>query len=191
MGVPNFWVSQIYGMSQIYGCPKFMDTSQIYGCPKFMGVPNLWSKVIRVGNSNIRNPILISYVAKGLLPYHGLGSGIKRALEAWPHIDFIDDQEGCLFTVTVHRKSVEELELAGDSSVKNQDSPKSSPKSSPKTENLILTHISKDSFITTEQLGFVLGISKRAVLRQISKLKVQGRLRRVGSARGGHWEVSD
>ena len=144
---------------------------------------NLAVEKIRVGNSNIRNPILISYVAKGLLPYHGLGSGIKRALEAWPHIDFIDDQEGCLFTVTVHRKSVEELELAGDSSVKNQDSPK--------TENLILTHISKDSFITTEQLGFVLGISKRAVLRQISKLKVQGRLRRVSSARGGHWEVLD
>ena len=32
---------------------------------------------------DIRNPILVSYVAKGLLPYHGLGSGIKRALDAW------------------------------------------------------------------------------------------------------------
>ena len=94
-------------------------------------------------------------------------------------------------TVTVHRKSVEELELAGDSSVKGQDSPKSSPKSSPNTQNQILTLISKDPSITTEQLGLVSGISKRAVLRQISKLKVQGRLRRIGSARGGHWEVSD
>lgn len=33
---------------------------------------------IRAGNSNTRNPILVSYVAKGLLPYHGLGSGIQR-----------------------------------------------------------------------------------------------------------------
>ncbi|MCY4338745.1 MAG: putative DNA binding domain-containing protein [Gammaproteobacteria bacterium] len=65
---------------------------------------NLTVEKIRVGNSNIRNPILVSYVAKGLLPYHGLGSGIKRALEAWPHIDFTDDQGACLFTVTVHRK---------------------------------------------------------------------------------------
>jgi ATP-dependent DNA helicase RecG len=64
---------------------------------------NLTVEKIRRGNSIIRNPILVSYVAKGLLPYHGLGSGIKRALEEWPQIDFIDDREGCLFTATVHR----------------------------------------------------------------------------------------
>ena len=59
-------------------------------------------------NSNIRNPILVSYVAKGLLPYHGLGSGIKRALSSWPDIEFSDDRDGCLFTATVHRKPVTE-----------------------------------------------------------------------------------
>jgi ATP-dependent DNA helicase RecG len=42
-------------------------------------------------------------VAKGLLPYHGLGSGIKRALSLWPKIEFTDDRDGCLFTATVHR----------------------------------------------------------------------------------------
>lgn len=73
---------------------------------------NLTVEKIRTGNSNIRNPILISYVAKGLLPYHGLGSGIKRALDVWPQIDFCDDREGCLFTATVHRKPVEKLRLA-------------------------------------------------------------------------------
>jgi len=56
---------------------------------------------IRTGNSIIRNPILVSYIAKGLLPYKGLGSGIKRALNDWPEIDFTDDREGCLFTATV------------------------------------------------------------------------------------------
>jgi len=39
---------------------------------------NLTVERIRAGISNIRNPILVSFVAKGLLPYHGLGSGIKR-----------------------------------------------------------------------------------------------------------------
>jgi ATP-dependent DNA helicase RecG len=58
---------------------------------------------IRVGNTNIRNPILVSHVTKGLLPYRGLGSGIRRALEEWPRIDFADDREGCLFTATVSR----------------------------------------------------------------------------------------
>ncbi|MFZ1598454.1 MAG: RNA-binding domain-containing protein, partial [Anaerolineae bacterium] len=65
---------------------------------------NLTVAKIRTGNSIIRNPILVSYIAKGLLPYRGLGSGIKRALEDWPEIDFTDDRDGCLFTATVHRK---------------------------------------------------------------------------------------
>ncbi len=68
---------------------------------------NLTVEKIRAGNANIRNPILVSYVAKGLLPYHGLGSGIKRALAAWPDIEFQDDHEGCLFTATVYRKPLE------------------------------------------------------------------------------------
>jgi hypothetical protein len=35
----------------------------------------------------------------------GLGSGIPRALEAWPDIDFRDDHEGGLFVATVRRKA--------------------------------------------------------------------------------------
>lgn len=60
----------------------------------FPGHPpnNLTVAKIRTGNSIIRNPILVSYIAKGMLPYRGLGSGIKRALEDWPEIDFIIEQ---------------------------------------------------------------------------------------------------
>lgn len=143
---------------------------------------NLTVEKIRTGNSNIRNPILVSYVAKGLLPYHGLGSGIKRALSEWPKIDFTDDRDGCLFTVAIHRKPIDELELVNIV-------PKSSPKSSPKTEQQIMELMRKNASITTEQLGEALGITKRAVLKQIGKLKDQGRLQRVGPAKGGHWEV--
>ena len=75
---------------------------------------NLTVEKILEGNSNIRNPILINYVAKGLLPYHGLGSGIPRAVEAWPHIDFKDDRDGCQFTVTVHRKPIKGTVPFGD-----------------------------------------------------------------------------
>ena len=59
---------------------------------------------IRAGISNIRNPILASYVAKGVLPYRGLGSGIPRALRSWPEIDLIDDRDRRLFIATIHRK---------------------------------------------------------------------------------------
>jgi len=72
---------------------------------------NLTVEKILRGNSIIRNPILVSYVAKGLLPYHGLGSGIKRALEQWSQIDFTDDREGCLFTATVRRPEVADTQI--------------------------------------------------------------------------------
>ena len=65
---------------------------------------NLTVEKIRSGNANSRNPILVSYAAQGALPYHGLGSGIRRALKAYPEIDFEDDREGALFKVTVWRQ---------------------------------------------------------------------------------------
>lgn len=64
---------------------------------------NLTVEKILKGNANSRNPILLSYAAKGVLPYHGLGSGIRRALKAYPQIDFEDDREGALFKVTIWR----------------------------------------------------------------------------------------
>lgn len=67
---------------------------------------NLSVEKIRKGNSNIRNPVLVSFIAKGLLPYRGLGSGIKRAFENWPDIDLIDDRDGSLFTAIINRKEI-------------------------------------------------------------------------------------
>ena len=125
-------------------------------------------KKIRTGNSIIRNPILVSYIAKGLLPYRGLGSGIKRAIEAWPQIDFLDDRDGCLFTATVHRTAV---------------------KSSGKTSGKILTELKQDGNLTIPELSSLIGVTERSIERNIKKLQEQGRLRRIGPAKGGHWEV--
>jgi ATP-dependent DNA helicase RecG len=65
---------------------------------------NLTVANIRSGNSNIRNPILTSYATK-VLPYRGLGTGILRALKAYPTIEFDDDRGGNLFRVVIMRSS--------------------------------------------------------------------------------------
>ncbi|MAY15574.1 MAG: ATP-dependent DNA helicase RecG [Oceanospirillaceae bacterium] len=65
---------------------------------------NLTIENIKMGNSNVRNPILASFAPK-VLPYRGLGSGIKRALRAYPNIDFVDDRDGNTFKVSVKRPS--------------------------------------------------------------------------------------
>ena len=43
--------------------------------------------------------------------------------------------------------------------------------------------------MTTAVLSSILGISERAVSKQLKNLQVQGRLRRIGPDKGGHWEV--
>lgn len=63
---------------------------------------NLTIQNIKSGNSNIRNPILASFATK-LLPYRGLGSGIRRAVKAYPDIDFVDDRENNMFKVVIKK----------------------------------------------------------------------------------------
>jgi len=147
---------------------------------------NLTVEKIRAGNSNIRNPILVSYVAKGLLPYHGLGSGIKRALEKWEDIDFVDDHEGCLFTATVYRKPVEELELVEKHVLTDQRSDLSG-RSDPINDLLNVLRFDPSAGYTA--LAERLGVSEATVKRNIQKLKRQNRIRRIGSKKTGHWKV--
>lgn len=64
---------------------------------------NLTVEKIKNGTAILRNPIIASFVAKGLLPYHGLGTGIARVMQIWPNVDFFDDRDACLFKVIVHR----------------------------------------------------------------------------------------
>lgn len=63
---------------------------------------NLTIANIKTGNSNSRNPVLASF-ANQILPYRGYGSGILRALEKYPAIEFIDDREGNLFKCIIKR----------------------------------------------------------------------------------------
>jgi len=60
---------------------------------------------IKAGNSNTRNPVLASF-AYQILPYRGFGSGILRALEHYPDIDYIDDRDGNLFKCIIQRNRV-------------------------------------------------------------------------------------
>ncbi len=153
---------------------------------------NLTVEKMRAGISNIRNPVIVSFVAKGLLPYHGLGSGIKRALEGWPDIDFADDREGCLFTATVHRK-----EQAG--------SPKSSPISSGKMtvkmtvktpvkmtvkiSEQIIKLLSDNPSMTLAEVAREIGKSLSTVERASAKLVKSGQMKYIGPQKGGHWEI--
>ncbi|MFZ1463949.1 MAG: hypothetical protein WAV60_07845, partial [Anaerolineae bacterium] len=125
----------------------------------------LAAEMAAFANSIIRNPILVSYIAKGLLPYRGLGSGITRALEDWPEIEFTDDRDGCLFTATAHRKAL----ISSVEPEIDEETTESSPKSSQKITELMQI----DPAITIADLVRSVGITDRAIKKQIEKLKAQ------------------
>lgn len=60
---------------------------------------------IRMGNSVVRNNLIVSYSSK-LMYYRGIGSGILRALKYAPTLELIDDKQGELFKVVLHRPKV-------------------------------------------------------------------------------------
>ncbi|MCR5077688.1 MAG: putative DNA binding domain-containing protein [Prevotella sp.] len=57
---------------------------------------------IRLGNSFIRNRLMASFCAKTML-YRGLGSGIIRALNEYPRIEFVNDESGNQFRCILYR----------------------------------------------------------------------------------------
>ncbi|WP_152184549.1 Fic family protein [Sulfurimonas indica] len=68
---------------------------------------------------------------------------------------------------------------------------KSDPKSSLKSDQKIFTLMLQDSKITIKELSLRLAMSESGIKKAINKLKQEGKIKRVGSAKGGYWEVYD
>ena len=75
------------------------------------------------------------------------------------------------------------------SSEKSSEKSRDLEKSSEKTDVEILTRLAENPDMTISKLAEALAVTTRAIEKQLAKLQEQGRLRRVGPARGGHWEV--
>ncbi|MDD4878542.1 MAG: winged helix-turn-helix transcriptional regulator [Candidatus Nanoarchaeia archaeon] len=62
-------------------------------------------------------------------------------------------------------------------------------KSSEKSSEKILRIIKENNEISAEEVAGKLGLSSRAVEKQIAGLKKKGLLKRAGPDKGGHWEA--
>jgi ATP-dependent DNA helicase RecG len=135
---------------------------------------------IEAGNSNIRNQILASFAFKGILPYRGLGTGIRRALSDWPNITFVDDRDGNQFKVTVFRSCDPKIEGM---------TPKVVPQESFDLKKSITNLVRNDPKVSYESLAKQMNVSASTVKRLIQDLKNKGKIKRTGSRRGGEWKV--
>lgn len=57
---------------------------------------------VKLGNAVVRNNLLVTYCSKTMI-YRGFGSGITRAIENQPNIEFTNDVEGEQFKVIIPR----------------------------------------------------------------------------------------
>jgi len=57
------------------------------------------------------------------------------------------------------------------------------------TANTILQVIEQDTTITLDSISQQTGIPKRTVSRETKALQEAEKLKRIGGARGGHWEI--
>ena len=66
----------------------------------------------------------------------------------------------------------------------------SQEKSSQKSSQKIISLMAVKPSISTQEIADELGISRRAISKQITKLRDQGIIQRIGPDKGGHWEVN-
>jgi ATP-dependent DNA helicase RecG len=65
----------------------------------------------------------------------------------------------------------------------------SNPKSNQKSNQKTLAAIQRNPQITIRELQQATGLSESGVKKILRQLKASGQIRRIGSPKGGHWEV--
>ncbi|MHB8056651.1 MAG: winged helix-turn-helix transcriptional regulator [Desulfuromonadaceae bacterium] len=123
---------------------------------------------------------MASFAFKGILPYRGLGTGIRRALTDWPHITFVDDRDGHQFKVTIFRSPDPETASVTQKKV---------PKEVLDPEKRVLSFLRNDPKASYEYLASQLNVSTSTIKRLLQELKREGKIQRTGPKRGGAWEV--
>ena len=112
------------------------------------------------------------------------GRGINMILEREPATEF-EEVGSILFVARFWRKELQRG-VTHKASVTSEETP---GKMSGKTSGKILDEISRNHEITIPELSALIAVTERTVERNIQTLQRIGRLRRIGPAKGGHWEV--
>ena len=87
--------------------------------------------------------------------------------------------------VSVNSNNTENIQNLPENA--EQSSPKSSPKGSLKSSSKILELLANSPNMTTQQIAESLGITKRAVLKNLRKMK--DKVIHVGPYNGGYWKI--
>ena len=130
-----------------------------------------------------KNP-LIANVFSQMGIVEELGSGTRKIFKYTPLISGGNEpliEEEDVYKVVI---PLEATTMEG-----HDDIQKSIQKSIQKTPDKILSLIQTNPYITKNEMASALNLSVPAISKQLAQLKNQGRIRREGPDKGGHWVV--
>jgi predicted HTH transcriptional regulator len=126
----------------------------------------------------------IMRVFKDLELVEYLGSGLPRILKAYPPEVFSFSEN--FLRMVFPFEAVVDLSLRED---EHEAREKAREKTREKTREKLIYALQENPTLTAEELAVLLSITPKGVEWQLSRLKSEGVLRRVGPAKGGHWQV--
>jgi len=140
-----------------------------------------------LGKSSVRRNPIIADLFHRMGKVERMGSGIDRMRDLMREAGLKGPvfETDNFFRVTFYRDPHYSLKKAGDTVEKTV------VKTVEKTVVKILALIKDNPEITQKELMAEIGLTRRGVEWNLKKLKDEGLLCRVGSARSGHWEVTD
>ncbi len=152
------------------------------GLPKGLSVRDL-------GKVSVRRNELIADLFFRLHKVERIGMGIQKMKEAMAGAGLAEPKfTSDAFFQAVFFRSREFALKDGDKRSDKEFGEKYGD-GSEKSSEKILAAISQNTTASAREIGEALGLTSRAVEKHISALKASGRLRRVGPAKGGHWEI--
>ncbi len=84
--------------------------------------------------------------------------------------------------IEVYRKSIDDTSISGEK-------PQKSREKKVKSREKIMALLSQDNTQSAATLAERIGITAKAVEKQIARMKADGVLRRIGPDKGGYWQV--
>jgi ATP-dependent DNA helicase RecG len=163
----------------------FKDRIEIYNPGQFPDEIEPEDFIKGRGHSILRNPLIAETMFRSE-DIEKWASGIKRIYDectaAGVKVEFKRVKTG--FVVVFYRPKWEEGEGLGEGGQKGKG------KSKVKSKGKVIEIIAQNSLVTIPEIASTLDMSIAGIEKIIRALKKEGRLRRVGPAKGGHWEIS-
>ena len=137
--------------------------------------------------SVVRNPVIASLLNRANY-IEQIGTGINRIKNSVKEhgqgsVEFYYNN----FFIVTFKKTKKVIERVGEKVGKRVG--EKVGKSLTKNQKLIIESMVESPNISAKDLSDIIGISKRKIEENISKLKKKELIKRIGSPRGGYWEI--